>query len=123
MVSPLAGAGTEGVTNLMLLRNPFPLIGALAALLFLWAGLFVSGTIIVLDSRGAISRAEEVNGFGSRPLRRLPFGLWAGLPHGDGTVRLVCSDGTATEHEYVTMASHVWLRVAKGGRCGRVGPI
>lgn len=99
------------------------LLLAIAALLGVWAWLFVSGTILVVDRSGYLARAEVVTGYGSRGLRRLPGGIWVGLPDGDGTVQLVCRDGTATEHEYVTIASHVWLRVVASGRRGRVETI
>ena len=100
-------------------RNPLPLLVTAIALLLLWAWLFAAGTILVVDRSGTVARAEVVTGLGVRPLRRLPSGLWAGLPSGDGTVRLVCRDGSAREHGYVTSATHVWLWVAEGGRCGR----
>ncbi len=103
----------------MLLRNPFPVIAVAVALLGLWAWLFLTGTILVVDWSGTVARAEVVTGWGPRPLRRLPGGLWVGLPDGDGTVRLVCRGGGRREYGYVSSATHVWIRVARGGHCGR----
>lgn len=93
------------------------------ACLLLWGWLFVSGTIVVVDRSGAIERAEVATGVGQQPLHRIPGGLFVGMPGADGTVRLVCRDGSARDYGYVTSADHKWLRVAKGGRCGRVEPI
>jgi hypothetical protein len=104
----------------MLLRNPFPVIAVAVALLALWAWLFLTGTILILDRSGAVARVEAVTWWGPRPLLRLPAGLWVGLPAGDGTVRLVCRDGSAQEHGYFSSATHLRLRVAKDGSCLRV---
>jgi hypothetical protein len=98
-------------------RTLLSLLIAIVALLGIWAWLFVTGTIIVADSNGSLARAEVVTWLGARPLTRLPGGLWVGLPSGDGTVRLVCRDGVAREHGYVTVATHLWLKVGRGEGC------
>ncbi len=103
----------------MLLRNPFPLLALAAAFLILWAWLCFTGTILVVDRSGTLARAEVVTWSEPRTLRRLPLGLWVGLPSGDGTVRLVCRDGTRCDYGYVSSALHLWLWIAKGGHCGR----
>lgn len=100
--------------------NSLILIPVAVIVLLLWAWLFATGTILVVDRSRAVARAEVVTGLGARRLQRLPGGLWVGLPQGDGAVRLVCRDGSAREHGYVSSAVHLWLRVAGGRRCGRV---
>lgn len=52
------------------LLTPVPI-----AFLMLWAWLFATGTILIVDRSGAVARAEVVAGLGVRPLRRLPDGL------------------------------------------------
>jgi hypothetical protein len=38
-------------------------------------------------------------------------------------VRLACRDGSTQEYGYVTVATHVWLMVGRGERCGTITPI
>ena len=104
-------------------RRTLLVLAAAAALLLLWGWLLTTGTILVVDRGGALARAEVVTGLGVRRLRRLPGGLWVGIPDGDGTVRLVCRDGSWRDHGYVSPGIHEWLRVAGNGRCGRVEPL
>jgi hypothetical protein len=99
-------------------RGPLVLASALVALL-LWAWLFVAGTVVVIDRGGAVVRAELLGWQGARPLRRLPGGLFVGIPGGDGSVRLRCRDGAAREIGYVTGGLHTWVRVP--GREGCAG--
>lgn len=92
------------------------LTAALLAL-FLSGWLYVTGTVMVVDSSGAVVRAEILGWHGPRPLRRLPGGLFIGLPSGDGSVRIHCRGGAVRDIGYVSGAIHTWVRVPKGEGC------
>jgi hypothetical protein len=81
--------------------------------------LFVSGSAIVHDRTGDVASAFITNDDAhlKRTLRRLPGGMFFGIPDFDGVIEVHCRDGSISKAGYVTGGLRTSVTVVGSSPC------
>jgi hypothetical protein len=84
------------------------------------AALFVSGSVVLLDSKREVASAHLIDGWGHKhALLNLVY-LYVGLPSVEGAVQISCKNGSIVERGYVTSGIHTWQKMDGTGRCSTI---
>ena len=80
------------------------------------------GSVLVLDESGNVRRAYiSSQGKFLQKLRRLPGNRFYAIPHTEGSITILCKDGSRQTWGYVTGQIHVRMKVAAShAGCGKL---
>jgi hypothetical protein len=116
---PIADAG-KLMQKLRMARSA---VAILSLSLGLWLVLMFNGYVIVRDKTGVVQKVLAINRQQNQTLTAIPFGFFVAIPHLEGEVKVICSDGSTVSGGYVTRGSTVTLTVAGDGTCEKLVPL